>query len=191
MTKLFSYVVDHDLGFAPNPEGNLCSLVHCKFRRYDSKRRNIVEMANVGDWILGSGGESAHSAGNSKIIFLMHVDNKISFIDYLSNPNYATRFDCFDRGSGNTFALLSNHFYYFGSNAIDISLLPESLSASTLFKKGPGYRKDLTEDKTQLLIQFFANRYSTGVHGAPCNPKNPSIYYSLSLCKNKGRSHRA
>ncbi len=30
MTKLYSYVVVHDHGVAPDPSGGLCSLVICK-----------------------------------------------------------------------------------------------------------------------------------------------------------------
>lgn len=54
---LFSYVVDHDHGFAPNPYGGYCTLVHCKFGG-ERGRQNIVEMAKVGDWIVGTGGRS-------------------------------------------------------------------------------------------------------------------------------------
>ncbi|HEV8071318.1 MAG TPA: hypothetical protein VGP76_26630 [Planctomycetaceae bacterium] len=58
MTKPFSYVVDHDLGFAPNPSGGFCSLAKCKF---GSAKRNIVEMAEEGDWIAGTGTEGVRS----------------------------------------------------------------------------------------------------------------------------------
>jgi hypothetical protein len=44
VATLFSYVVDHDLGFAPNPASGYCTLVHCKFEG-KSGRRNIVELA--------------------------------------------------------------------------------------------------------------------------------------------------
>lgn len=42
--SLFSYVVDHDLGFAPNPEGDYCTLVDCKFGGR-AGHKNIVELA--------------------------------------------------------------------------------------------------------------------------------------------------
>jgi len=64
MPRLYSYVVDHDLGFAPNPFGGCCTLAKCK---YGSKRRNIVEMAETGDWIAGTGGaDLSKSAGHGK-----------------------------------------------------------------------------------------------------------------------------
>ena len=44
MAKLFSYVVDHDYGFAPNPFGGFCTLAKCK---YGTTKRNIVELAEA------------------------------------------------------------------------------------------------------------------------------------------------
>lgn len=40
MATLFSFVVNHDYGFAPNPFGG-CKLAKCK---HGSKKRNIVEL---------------------------------------------------------------------------------------------------------------------------------------------------
>ena len=67
MSKLFSYVVDHDLGFAPNPYGGFCTLAHCKFS--SSGRKNIVELAKVGDWIAGTAGVGPLNAGHGKLIY--------------------------------------------------------------------------------------------------------------------------
>lgn len=55
MPRLFSYVVDHDLGFSPDPFGGYCTLVYCKFSR-DGKHPNIVELAQASDWVIGTGG---------------------------------------------------------------------------------------------------------------------------------------
>ena len=53
MPRLFSYVVDHDYGYAPHPFGRYCTLAKCK---YGSGRfENVVELAEVGDWIAGTG----------------------------------------------------------------------------------------------------------------------------------------
>ena len=69
--RLFSYVVDHDYGFAPNPFGGICTLAKCK---YGSKKRNIVEMAERRDWIAGTGGaDLSKSAGHGKLIYAMRV----------------------------------------------------------------------------------------------------------------------
>ena len=71
MSKLFSYVVDHDLGFAPDPFGGFCTLAKCKYR---TSRRNIVELAQVNDWIAGTGGvDLRKSAGHGKLIYAMRA----------------------------------------------------------------------------------------------------------------------
>ena len=50
-------------------------LAHCKFSQ--SGRRNLVEMAEIGDWIVGTGGKSASSAGHGRLIYAMRVTDKI------------------------------------------------------------------------------------------------------------------
>jgi hypothetical protein len=85
--KLFSYVVDHDLGFAPNPYLGYCTLVHCKFSDAEG-RRNIVELAEIGDWILGTDGSNRQSAGNGKLIYLMRVDEKPTFEEFLADRRF-------------------------------------------------------------------------------------------------------
>ena len=87
MPKLFSYVVDHDLGFAPNPFGGFCSLAKCKYgtirRNNGMMKRNIIETAEEGDWIAGTGGaDLTKSAGHGKLIYAMRVDEKIPLAEY-------------------------------------------------------------------------------------------------------------
>lgn len=163
---MYSYVVDHDLGFAPNPEANYCTLVHCKFGG-EGGRRNIVELADLGDWILGTGGESKDSVGNGKVVYLMRVDEKPTFQKFLSDRRFQGRFDCQDCGRGNRFALISQKYFYFGRNAPSISSLPKQL-ARNLEKKGPGYRRDYPADLLPQLVRWFERKYLNGMHGDPC-----------------------
>ena len=44
---MFSYVIEHDLGFAPNPFHGACTLACCK--------PVIRKRAQLGDYILGTG----------------------------------------------------------------------------------------------------------------------------------------
>src|ERR1700680_4148150 len=114
MPKLYSYVVDHDHGFAPCPSGGFCTLAKCK---YGSKKRNIVEMAEVGDWIAGTGGvDLGKSAGHGKLIYAMRVDDKLPLAKYC-RENVGKRIDAdHDIGEKGRFALISHHFFYFGRN---------------------------------------------------------------------------
>jgi Nucleotide modification associated domain 2 len=163
---LFSYVVDHDLGFAPNPYGGYCTLVHCKFGGL-GRRQNIVEMGTPGDWILGTGGVGKDSAGHGRIIYLMRVDEKLTFTEYLVNRRFQRRLDCKDLGSGNLFALVSRTYFYFGKNAMEISKLPQGLAAG-LVKSGPGFRRDYPVASLMELVTWFNERFENGLHGEPC-----------------------
>lgn len=179
MFKLFSYVVDHDYGFAPNASGSYCTLVHCKFNA-SGKRRNIVELAQVGNWILGTGGQSPSSAGNGNIVYFMRIDEKLPFVKFLADPRFSGRTDQRDFGAGNTFALISKHFFYFGENAFPISSLPDLLRTMPLEKKGPRYRADLPPEKVQALISWFERHVKRGIHGRPCDPIAPELPTSLT-----------
>jgi len=167
--KLYSYVVDHDHGFAPNPSGKYCTLVHCKFAKRGAKG-NVVEMANVGDWILGTGGQSSDSAGNGCIIYLMRVDEKLDFGRYLRDTRFAGRLDHSDESQGNKFALVSRHFFYLGREAVGVSQLPHSLRGVGLEKRGPGFRSDLPSPLVQELVRWFEMTFEPGRHGEPCSP---------------------
>ena len=155
MTKLYSYVIDHDYGHNPNPYGGICSLVHCKCAGEKGKRRNIVEMAEKGDWILGSGGKSSESTGkNDCIIYLMRVDEKLNIKQYLEDSRFKKREDCrYDEEIKNIYALVSHHYFYFGKNAVDVSVLPDNLRDKNLFKTGNSKSLNVAENTPPTPIQ--------------------------------------
>ncbi len=84
--KLFSYVVDHDNGFAPNPYYGVCTLAHCKFGA--NGKKNVVELAQKGDWVIGTGGRGKKSVGHGKLIYAMRVDEKLSLKQYYHDPRF-------------------------------------------------------------------------------------------------------
>lgn len=63
--KLYSYVLTHDTGFAPNPSGEYCTLACCKPR--------IRKSAQVDDWIIGTG--STNNVGHDHL-YAMKVTEK-------------------------------------------------------------------------------------------------------------------
>lgn len=81
-SKLYIYVVARDFGFAPNPFHGVCTLATCK--------PNIRKSANVGDWIMGVGGNDLGQV-KGKCIFLMKVTGKMSFQDYWDDEQYALK----------------------------------------------------------------------------------------------------
>jgi len=122
MPKLCSYVVDHDHGFSPNPFGGFFTLTKCMHRK---RNRNIVDVAEVGDWIAGTGGvDLSKSAGHGKLIYAMRVVEKVPLREYCQ-AHSDDRIDAGLEGDEDQrFALISHHFFYFGRNAIDISEVP-------------------------------------------------------------------
>lgn len=168
MPKLFSYVVDHDHGYAPNPEGGFCTLAKCK---YGTKKRNIVELAKVGDWIAGTGGVVlSKSAGHGKLIYAMRVDEKIPLAEYCRS-NIGGRIDAkHDIGEKGRTALISHHFFYFGRNAIDISEIPRKLLDHPFEKSGPGHRSDFSNEFINDFAKWLKTTFKVGVHGQPCKP---------------------
>ena len=168
MPKLFSYVVDHDYGRAPNPFGGFCTLAKCK---YGSEKRNIVEMAEEGDWIAGTGGvDLRKSAGHGKLIYAMRVDEKIPLAEYCRG-NIASRIDAkHDVAESGRFALISDRYFYFGRNAIDISEIPKKHLHHPFEKSGPGYRCDFSEEFIEGFAKWLMAKFKVGVHGPSCKP---------------------
>lgn len=82
--QIFSYVVDHDYGFAPNPDSGLCSLARCKFG--SPEKANLVEKARVDDWIIGTVGKNNANGGSS---ILMGEGQKVpESISFPSTPSW-------------------------------------------------------------------------------------------------------
>jgi len=79
--RLFSYVVRWDHGFAPNPFYKLCSVATCK--------PDIRKGAQIGDYVLGTGSAERQLAG--RVVFLMRVDEIITFDEYWSNERFARK----------------------------------------------------------------------------------------------------
>lgn len=167
--KLYSYVVDHDTGFAPNPYGGLCTLCRCKFRMRREGKKNLVEMAKVGDWVVGTGGAGKRSAGHRKLVYAMRVDKKPTREEYYRHypkKRADNKLPCNDFEKREQFALVSKHFYYFGRDAIAI---PETLK---LEKKGPGYRCDFNQADIDRFVEWLEGQKKRGKCGEPCDTKS-------------------
>ena len=78
MTRLHSYVVARDFGFAPNPFFGFCTLATCK--------PNIRRAAATGDWVIGTGSKTKQRAGY--LVYAMRVSEALSFGDYSHDPRF-------------------------------------------------------------------------------------------------------
>jgi hypothetical protein len=166
--KLFSYVVDHDCGFAPCPHQGHCTLAKCKF---GTSHKNVVELAEAGDWVVGTGGaDLKKSAGHGKVVYAMRVDEKLPFDQYCKDRRFWNRPDADPEPpeSHGDFALVSRHFFYFGRDAIDVSDLPASHLSHPFEKRGPGHRSDFGADFIRDLASWLERTFEIGVHGPPC-----------------------
>ena len=185
LPRLFSYVVDHDNGFAPNPSGGICTLAKCK---YGTKKRNIVEMAKKGDWIAGTGGvDLSKSAGHGKLIYAMRVDKKLSLAEYCrtyEGDRVDAKHDIPEKGR---FALISRQFFYFGCNAIDISEIPQKHLDHDFEKSGRGYVSDFSPEFVGDFASWLERTFKMGVHGSPCKPLSA---YTVPRCKPKVKRKR-
>ena len=79
--RLSSYVVDHDVGFAPNPFHGVCTLAACKPR--------IRKHAVVGDYLLGTGGAANRLQG--RIIYVARVGEITSFDEYWNDDRFTRK----------------------------------------------------------------------------------------------------
>ena len=107
----------------------------------------------------------------------MRVDEKLDFDQYMKDLRFNGRHDhYYDKDIKNKYALISKYYFYFGENAVDISILPDNLRDKKLFKTGQGYRKDLPQDSIDELIRFFEeNCHGAGMYGYPCCPDEDAI----------------
>ena len=78
MTRLHSYVVARDLGFAPNPFYGLCTLATCKPK--------IRQAAAIGDWVGGTGSKTRQRDGY--LVYALRVSEAVSFNDYWNDPRF-------------------------------------------------------------------------------------------------------
>src|SRR6266480_7924050 len=183
---LYSYVVDHDDGHAPNPYFGVCTLCRCKFRERKFRRgrrvpRNVVELAKEGDWIVGTGGANPKkSAGGGMLVYVMRVDEKLSRQFYYVDPRFVrkkrrkTGTDAQALGDNlrpkngfekhEQFALVSRHFYYFGSNAVSI---PDRFLK--LEKRGRGFKKRFDAAFVDSFLGWLEKNHKLGKHGEPCH----------------------
>jgi hypothetical protein len=200
---LFSYVVEHDYGHAPNPYSKFCTLVRCKFRKAGSNRRNIVELANEGDWIVGTGGANPKkSAGHGSLIFAMKVEEKRRLREYWSkskfkdkkpirNGNYAQRRgdnkepkSAFEKNE--RYALVSwDEWYYFGNAAKQIPREFRDGSLGQTLETGRGFKSDFSQEFIGRFLNWLSSRCEPGKSGEPCGKefKESKEMKKLTLCK--------
>ena len=166
MAKLFSYVVAEDKGFAPNPTGGYCTLANCKCRREGIGRRNVVELANVSDWIVGTGGaDKRKSSGHGTLIYAMKVEENLTLKEYYKDKRFKDRKGNVPEQSHrtDTSALISRHYWYFGKKKVCI---PKKFQP--LEKKGRGFKSNFNEEFIKDFTKWLEHNNKKGESGKSC-----------------------
>lgn len=199
---LFSYIVQTDSGFAPNPYGGICTLACCKpkIRRY----------ANVGDWIIGT----SSAPENGKLIYAMQMDRGLTFDLYWAFPEYECKKPNKDNGCGDNIyklgiagdliqvknlshgvkhiksdisvnrVLISKTFYYFGKESIAI---PQRFSSLVQSTQGHKRIKPTSNnyDVVTGFVDWLQKNFKQGVHGEPANLKKKCKPPILDILKDE------
>ena len=80
MSDLYTYVMKHDTGLAPNPFWGTCTLAVCTPNHSGSR-------AKRGDWIAGVSDKSR----GYKLIYVMEVDERIHMNDYFHDGRFTAK----------------------------------------------------------------------------------------------------
>ncbi|MBN2878495.1 MAG: hypothetical protein JXN65_02585 [Clostridia bacterium] len=82
--KLFTYVVKHDSGFAPNPFGGYCTLACCKPKIRKTAGKLCASGKSV--WIIGL--TPANKGLGNKMIYAMKVTEALTFSEYFKDSRF-------------------------------------------------------------------------------------------------------
>jgi len=179
--RLYSYVVTHDHGFAPNPYQGMLTLATCKPR--------IRKRAQRSDWIMGTG--SARGIGLNRLIFAGEVSRVVSMATYGSEDEFQCKTPARGRMLGDNIyyrddrggwiqrknpfhspcdmehdlsgenVLLCETFWYFGADA---PALPSAFHC--LVKKGPNHKNNENHPNALDFIRWL-HSFDVGVIGNP------------------------
>ncbi|MBN2503214.1 MAG: hypothetical protein JXB38_20725 [Anaerolineales bacterium] len=182
--KLYSYTVKFDSGFAPNPFGKFCTLATCKpkIRLYAQEGDWVMGSGSVA---TVGGDRLVYAMEITKVLSLQDYaknpnfkykkpimngswkercgDNVYEKVDgewtQLPSPFHGSAH--LEKDTGGQNVLISENFYYFGKEAIEIPKQFQKL----IFKRG--YKKEFDDDLVQEFIDWLKTKYRKGIHGDP------------------------
>lgn len=76
--RLHSYIVEHDMGFAPNPFHGICTLAACKPK--------IRKYAKLDEYVIGTG--TKKRGLQARLVFVMKVSEIVTFDDYWADRRF-------------------------------------------------------------------------------------------------------
>ena len=181
--KLYTYVVVHDTGLAPNPFGEWCSVTVCTPNHQGVR-------ADSGDWICGF----TTQATGGRLLYALQVEQRMPLDQYFCDPrfeykkpsrqtpekrcgdNFYERLDDgtwkqhwnffhatkanFDQDTRRPVGFVGRRFWYFGDNHVAV---PEF----GLKVGGKGTRVSHWPGATEQFIDWLERNYTPGRHGLP------------------------
>jgi len=154
MPKNYIYRMDHDTGFAPHADKDLCFLSGCK-------KTTVEKWAKDGSWVIGVGGNKTGVA--DKIIYVMEVKHTLPYKEF--KAKYPSRGDYLEHKKAGPNVLVSSHYVYFGDQAIE---LPKELKG--IIQKTQGC-KCVSDEDINTLEKHLNDMNTWGKIGKPNNPK--------------------
>lgn len=159
MGKHYSYRIDHDVGFAPNPDKGICTVSACK-------SKTVEKWISPGGWMIGIGGDGTGKP--DKLLYAMEVEEKLTYEDF--TRKYPKKSEYLSKNKSGPLILISNKFYYLGDNAID---LPEDLDHLVWDRQGCVSNCISDEDIERLEEYLHQQGFEDyGKYGEPNNKKN-------------------
>lgn len=192
---VYSYVIEHDLGFAPNPFHGVCTLACCK--------PQIRKVAKVGDYILGTGAADPKLTGF--LTYWMRVDEIITFDSYWQDHRFRRKkpvmtgttylrygdniyhhdggddfkqedsfhsmedgslsFGDLDRDTGTTDRVLVGHDFAYWGQ--QGIKVPDHLAF--VLKKGPGHRCKFNDEQVSKIMEWLQSLPARGYIGEPAH----------------------
>ncbi len=101
MSNLYTYVMQHDAGLAPNPFWGTCTLAVCTPNHQGSR-------AKGGDWIAGV----SDKRRGYQLIYAMEVDQRVHMNDYFSDERFIAKRPILD---GTAQQRCGDNFYSFNA----------------------------------------------------------------------------
>jgi hypothetical protein len=81
VTRVLSYIVARDYGFAPNPFHGVCTLATCI--------SPVRKAARLGDVVMGTGTATRGLAG--RLVYAMRVEESLTFDEYWHDSRFAAK----------------------------------------------------------------------------------------------------
>jgi hypothetical protein len=159
--KLYSYILTHDYGLAPNPFWGYCTLAICTPNRMGVR-------AQEGDWFMGV---TSKSKGNC-LLYVMEVSEVLSFDDYYRD----SRFEKKKPSSSSWKEQCGDNIYYTDSTGVWQRHIPH------FFHKGEAFLKKDTRHPRVFIAERF---YYFGEKAI----KLPKVHEDLILAR-QGCKHR-